>query len=198
MPYIYSEAEVTSRTGYPIVRPLLFEFEDDPATRYIDDQYLLGKSVLVAPIFDESGERWWSDDRYEGQQHLDVTVPLDQIPLYVRAGSILPMREPSERIEEGPPDRLTLRTRLADGSASGRYFDEHREELAEFGIERSGETITVDVDPVTPTCELRVDGVREAPADVILNGESLDRSEDGATVGEWELVDGAVRSVFEP
>ncbi|MFC7211883.1 alpha-xylosidase [Natronoarchaeum sp. GCM10025321] len=209
MPYIYSEAEVTSRTGYPIVRPLLFEFEDDPCTHEIDDQYLLGESVLVAPIFDESGERsvylpegewidWWSDDRYEGQQHLDVTVPLDRVPLYVRAGSVLPMRDATERIEEGPPERLTLRTYLADGAAAGRYFDEQREKLAEFGIKRSGETITVEADPVTPTCELHVDGVTEAPADVIVNGEPLDRSEDGATVGEWELADGALRSVFEP
>ncbi|WP_265110797.1 alpha-xylosidase [Halosolutus halophilus] len=208
LPYIYSEAEVTSRTGYPIVRPLLFEFEDDPRTHEIADQYLLGESLLVAPVFDETDSRsvylpegewieWWSGERYAGEQTLDVDVPLDRIPLYVRAGCVLPTREPAQTVQEGPPERLTLQATLADGGASGRYYDEARDELAEIEVGVDGTTLIVDVGQMTPVREFVVEGVDGRVEGVSVNGTPLSSVETAPSPGEWVDEGENVRFVVE-
>ena len=56
MPYIYSQAVYAHETGVPVMRPMVFEYPDDPACAYLDMQYMLGKSLLVAPIFNDKGE----------------------------------------------------------------------------------------------------------------------------------------------
>ncbi len=56
MPYIFKNAVVTSKSGYPMMRPLLLEFEDDPIVPYIDTEFMLGDNLLVAPIFNDEGK----------------------------------------------------------------------------------------------------------------------------------------------
>ena len=56
MPYLYTSAAFTSRTGVPMLRSMALEFEDDPACAYLDRQYMLGDSLLAAPIFNEKGQ----------------------------------------------------------------------------------------------------------------------------------------------
>ena len=56
MPYLYAQAVKTSLTGIPMMRPMLLEYPDDPTCSFVDTQYLLGDSLLVAPIFNRDGE----------------------------------------------------------------------------------------------------------------------------------------------
>ncbi|MFR1448512.1 MAG: hypothetical protein ACLSSU_00930 [Beduini sp.] len=56
MPYLYSEANFTSKTGIPIMRAMVLEFSKDYNTHTLDHQYMLGKNLLVAPIFKENGQ----------------------------------------------------------------------------------------------------------------------------------------------
>ena len=207
LPYIYTHAETTSRTGYPIVRPLLFEFEDDPRTEEISDQYLLGDSLLVAPVFDTSGRRsvylpegewvdWWTGERHEGAQTLDVSVPLERVPLYVRAGTVLPTREPIGCVPEGPPERLELRTYLRDETATGAYFDESCDRMGTFTLERTTDGLAVTADSLTPIYEFVVEDVPNAPEWVTVNGTRLDVVDvDDPKEGEWTHGDEAVRIV---
>lgn len=58
MPYLYSEANFTSKTGIPIMRAMVLEFSEDYNTHTLDHQYMLGKNLLVAPIFKENGQRY--------------------------------------------------------------------------------------------------------------------------------------------
>ncbi|MBS3787126.1 alpha-xylosidase [Candidatus Bipolaricaulota bacterium] len=109
LPYIYSEAHKAAELGLPLMRPLLLEYPDEPQAYYADLQYLLGRDILVAPVFNREDRRevylpnelwydYWEDKEYKGEQSLESEVPLDEIPLFIRAGSIIPLAEVQERI----------------------------------------------------------------------------------------------------
>ncbi|WP_445190973.1 glycoside hydrolase family 31 protein [Sphingomonas sp. Tas61C01] len=104
MPYLYSLGHDTYRTGAPFMRALFMDFPNDPKVATIGDQYMFGPAFLVAPVTDQgvttrkvylpAGADWydyWTDQRHAGGQTIDVAAPIDQIPLFVRAGSIVPM-----------------------------------------------------------------------------------------------------------
>ncbi len=104
MPYIYSLGYETHQTGAPYMRALFMDFPDDPKVANIGDEYMFGPAILVAPVTEQgqttksvylpAGTAWynyWTGERSEGGQTIQVSAPIDTIPLFVRAGSILPM-----------------------------------------------------------------------------------------------------------
>lgn len=104
LPYLYTSARTTHDTGAPFMRALWMDFPDDPLVANIGTEYMLGKALLVAPVTEQgqtskrvylpAGADWynyWTNARLQGGQWVDVAAPIDQIPLFVRAGSILPM-----------------------------------------------------------------------------------------------------------
>lgn len=102
LPYIYSLGHEAYKTGAPIVRPLLMEFPNDTAVANLSDEMLLGKGLLAAPILTAGGKRevylpegtWYdffTNEIIKGSNYFQVTKELDEIPLYVAAGTILPL-----------------------------------------------------------------------------------------------------------
>ena len=103
LPYLVDCAREATRSGWPIMRPMAFEFSDDPSCRAADLQYLLGPDLLVAPIVEPGGnvtfyvpEGGWTDhftgERLEGPRWVTWTgVPLDRIPLLVREDAPNPL-----------------------------------------------------------------------------------------------------------
>ncbi len=102
MPYIYAQAVNAHETGIPVMRPMVLEFEGDPAVTYLDMQYMLGDSILVAPVFreDEVAEYYlpkgiWthllSGERKEGGMWYREAYDYHSLPLYVRQGVMLPV-----------------------------------------------------------------------------------------------------------
>jgi alpha-D-xyloside xylohydrolase len=104
MPYIYSLAHTTHKTGAPFMRPLFMDFPDDPKVADIGNEYMFGPAFLVAPVTTQGqttktvylprGNTWynyWTGERFEGDQSIEVSAPIDTIPLFVRAGSIIPL-----------------------------------------------------------------------------------------------------------
>jgi len=104
MPYIYSLGWHAHETGAPFMRGLFMDFGDDPKVADIGDEYMFGPALLVAPVTDQgmtsrevylpAGTDWynfWTNERVHGGQRISVNAPIDQIPLFVRAGSILPL-----------------------------------------------------------------------------------------------------------
>ncbi len=120
LPYIYSLFWEASRRGIPILRPLLYHFPDDPVTYPLHDQVLLGSQVMAAPIYHPGREHrhvylpvgdwydWWTDEMLTGPVHLLAYAPLERIPLYVRAGAIIPSGPDLHYADEYPLDPLTL------------------------------------------------------------------------------------------
>jgi alpha-D-xyloside xylohydrolase len=206
LPYIYTYAEIAARTGLPVVRPLVLEYQDDPAVRQLDTQYLLGEQLLVVPVFGGSGTRsvylpagewvdYWTGDRYPGEQTVSRDVDLETIPLFVRAGSVIPRRDPSRTVQPGTPEELTLRATLADGEASGRFYDEDRDELVRIDVDGTGDCVEIGL-PVIASDRVTLE-IRDAgePNSVSVDGERLSRTDDPA-VGEWTLTDGRLVAVF--
>lgn len=127
LPYLYSEAVASVRGGLPLMRPLVLEFQDDPAVATIADQYLLGSALLVAPVFTPDGRRriylpagrWWdfrTGRRHDGPAWLNVRAPLDVLPLFVRSDTILPLG-PAVAHSGEPVRVLTFEVRI-DGRAA--------------------------------------------------------------------------------
>jgi alpha-glucosidase (family GH31 glycosyl hydrolase) len=109
MPYIYSLGYKTWLTGAPFLRALPLDFPNDPKVADLRDEYMFGPAFLVAPVTEQgatsrqvylpAGTSWynfWTNERFQGGQTITVPAPIDTLPLFVRAGSILPMGSPVE------------------------------------------------------------------------------------------------------
>lgn len=116
MPYLYSLGYQTYRTGAPFMRALFMDFPSDPKVATIGDQYMFGPAFLVAPVTEQgvtsrpvylpAGSDWydyWTEQRYTGGQTIDAAAPIDRIPLFVRAGSIVPMGAPVQNTSSRQP-----------------------------------------------------------------------------------------------
>jgi len=103
LPYLYSAVHECATTGMPIMRALWLEYPDDPKAVACGDEYLWGKNVLVAPVVEKGAETrqvylpaggwydFWTQERLEGGREIRRNVDLETMPLYVRAGAILPL-----------------------------------------------------------------------------------------------------------
>ena len=105
-PYIYDAAHEAARSGMPIIRPMVLAFPKDPAAAAHRYQYLFGPDLLVAPMYQPGTHRavylpkrpdggewldYWSGKEFAGGQTYEVEAPLEHLPLFVRAGAIIPM-----------------------------------------------------------------------------------------------------------
>lgn len=118
LPYIYSAFWRAREEGVPVVRPLYLDFPEDPATRHVDDQYMFGDFMMVAPVIEKGVRevhlppgRWvdfWSGEIYEGADDLEYEAPTDLLPIFVRAGAVIPMGPPMNYVGERPEDELTI------------------------------------------------------------------------------------------
>jgi alpha-glucosidase len=103
LPYLYSVFAQCHEYGWPIARPLFMAEPDNPAVRDLDDSYLVGDALLVAPVLQAGAVRrsvylpagewydFWTNERLDGGQTIEVPAPLERLPLFVRAGAVLPM-----------------------------------------------------------------------------------------------------------
>ena len=136
MPYIYSLAWKTTHDGYSIMRPLVSDFRDDVRAQNIGDQFLFGSSILVNPVTEPGATQrhiylpdatwtdFWTGVSMRGAKSLDVDAPLAREPLFVRAGSIVPLGPDLQYAAEKPADPIELRIYPgADGSFT-LYEDE--------------------------------------------------------------------------
>jgi alpha-glucosidase/alpha-D-xyloside xylohydrolase len=112
LPYLYSTVHECTKTGMPIMRPLWLHFPDDPKALDCGDEYLWGKSMLVAPVVEKGATSrrvylppatwydFWTSERVEGGREINRAVDLETLPLYVRAGSILPLGPVKQYVDE--------------------------------------------------------------------------------------------------
>ncbi|MCI9338733.1 MAG: glycoside hydrolase [Lachnospiraceae bacterium] len=110
LPYLYSAFVKYQREGIPPVRALVFDYQEDLAVRNVDDEYIFGDDLLVAPMTLEDGKerrvylprgKWhdfWGDAVYEGGREHVIFADYDKIPVFVRENCILPLAEPVEAV----------------------------------------------------------------------------------------------------
>ena len=144
MPYIYSLGYMSHQTGAPFMRGLFMDFGSDPKVAKLGDEYMFGPALLVAPVTEQGrtsreiylpvGTDWynfWTNQRVHGGQTITVNAPIDTIPVFVRAGSILPMGTPIESTNE---DQKIARLRVYPGADGD--FDLYRDDGSTYKYEQ--------------------------------------------------------------
>lgn len=158
MPYLYQQAVYASETGIPMLRPMFMEYPKDRTCLTLDLQYMMGDSLLVAPVFKENGEadyyvpegKWYNlltDEVKEGGRWYTDTFDYHTMPLLVAPGKILALgsccTKPDYEFAEGVTLALSY---LADGERTEAVVPNLKGEPAmHVKAERSGQKITVNV-----------------------------------------------------
>jgi alpha-D-xyloside xylohydrolase len=133
MPYIYSMAADTTRTGTPLIRPLVFDFPQDGKALDQGHSYMFGRALHVSPVVEPGVSQWpvylpedpggwydfWTGQRRQGGQDHLVAAPVDRIPVHVRAGAILPLGPVTQSTAESIRNRIALHVYAgADGETT--------------------------------------------------------------------------------
>jgi alpha-D-xyloside xylohydrolase len=146
LPYIYSVAWKVTSEGYTMMRPLVMDFRTDVRAQNVGDQFLFGPALLVNPVTEPAATarplylpnaKWydfWTGEAVDGGRAVSPPTSLERIPLYVRAGSIVPLGPDLEYSTEKPADPIELRVyRGADGAFT-LYEDENDNYAYEKGV----------------------------------------------------------------
>ena len=152
MPYIYSLAWKVTSEDYTIQRPLVMDWRTDPKTWNVADQFMFGPALLVNPVLKASATKrslylpastwydFWTGESMNGGHDIDADAPLEHEPLFVRAGSILPMGPEIEYASQDPAGPIELRIyRGANGS-----FDLYEDSGDGYAYEK-GEHSTIPI-----------------------------------------------------
>lgn len=164
LPYLYTLFWEASTTGAPILRPLVYHYANDPKTYLLFDQVLLGEGLMAAPVVRPGVDHravylpegdwydWWDGTCHHGNTHVLASAPLDRMPLYVKAGSIIPLQPVMQYVDQHPVDVLRLRVFPGNGEWTlyeddGRSFDYQQGQWATttYRVHHDGQQITVDV-----------------------------------------------------
>jgi alpha-D-xyloside xylohydrolase len=135
LPYIYPLARMTYETGAPFMRALWMDFPDDPAVANLGDQYMFGPAFLVAPVTEQGQTSrrvylpagtdwydWWTNEKHGGGQWITAPAPIDKIPLFVRAGSIVPL---GQQVQSTATRQLLSEIRVFPGrDGTARLYDD--------------------------------------------------------------------------
>ncbi len=194
-PYLYTLFHGAATTGAPVLRPLLWAFSADPRAAAIEDEVLLGDALLAAPVC-QPGQRqrdvylpagrwydWWTGEAYEGPADVEVAAPLDRLPLFGRAGTVVPTATVNDdaTIDDSV---ITLRVFPGDGEGSiydddGETFD-HRDgafALRRYRVASDGASVTVSLlateGDFTPTRRIALVTPDGRTAEVLDTGEAV-------------------------
>ena len=137
LPYIYSLAWKTTSEAYTPMRPLVMDFRNDSRAQDIGDQFMYGPAFLVNPVTEPSSTTrlvylpnttwydFWSGSTIEGGRMINANTPLDRLPVYVRAGSIVPLGPDEEWSTQKPADPIELRVYPGASGDFAIYEDEN-------------------------------------------------------------------------
>jgi len=220
LPYIYTTMARASVDGIPPMRPMMLEFPDDESLAENDDEFMFGPDLLVAPVLAEgknsrtvrlpAGEwyDYWSAKKYTGKTSVTVDAPVGRIPVFVRAGAIIPTQQVMQSSGEAPVDPLTLQA--FPPSEGQQYTSEYYEDdgislqyeqgnyfKRTYTLSAAASSISLlmgAVDgaykPHPRRVQAQIRGVTLPPTSVMVGGQRLERSdqpEAGARTPQWNF-----------
>ncbi|MCA1614707.1 MAG: DUF4968 domain-containing protein [Acidobacteria bacterium] len=186
LPYLYTLFREHTETGAPVMRPLWFEYPEDQRTYTIEDQYLVGRDLLVAPVVREGATKrgvyfpkgedwvdWWTGRRYRGGQDAEVEAPLDRLPLFARAGAAVPTQPVVQHTGEMAGLPLTLVVPMEGSSAytspvyrdGGDGYDYLKGDRTRVEVRTAGFIVTFSA-PFESQTWVEYLGVEERPQEV--------------------------------
>jgi alpha-D-xyloside xylohydrolase len=201
IPYLESHGMAATVTGVPLMRPMVLEFPDEPAAWAFDLQYCLGRELLVSPVVREGGEvttylprgrwaDWWSGAIHSGPTTLRRTVPLEELPLYLRDGALVVLGPERLHVGERSVDPLTVE---AFAGTEAAFAVRGEAGPLDLRVRRDGARTTFAASAAPLTFELRLRDV-PLPGAVTADGRPLARLDARALTGAAEgwALDGAV------
>ena len=196
MPYIYTTFWQHSTTGAPMLRSLHLEVHDDPESFFREEEFFLGDHLLVCPISEAEavGRRmylpngiwynYWTDEEMVGMLEIKVKAPLDQIPLFVRSGGIIPMQPKMQYVDEFEFETLTLKAYKPVGSTTSQLYEDKGDGYEYLQGDQSAKTFVSEIDTekwkitqkIQGTYEvcyknylLELHGLEKAPASIVVD-----------------------------
>ncbi|WMT41904.1 glycoside hydrolase family 31 protein [Paenibacillus sp. D2_2] len=183
IPYFYSymadsvigtgmESEASSGSGLPLMRAMMLEYPNDNATYNMDSQFMNGQSFLIAPVTEDSTKKevyfpagdWYdySDGKtlYEGNQTISYSAPLDKLPVFVKAGAIIPMTPAMQYIGEKKIDVMTMDIypQRENGTSSFVLYEDDGESLGyeqgKYSTTKFENTVSLGTDGTTNTFKI--------------------------------------------
>lgn len=137
LPFLYTTLEEAHRTGVPLFRPLMLNYQDDPNTHNLDDEFMIGDDLLVAPVVKPDVTQrlvylprgvwydYWTNKKYSGGTMIHVDAPLETVPIFVRGGAIIPLGPQISYVGEKPFDPINFSIYPDDaGSASTTLYED--------------------------------------------------------------------------
>lgn len=214
MPYLYTAFAQNAYKGYPIIRPVFMAEPKNTQLRNIDDCYLLGEKVLVAPILKPASIRrtvylpegdWYNfntNQRYAGKQIINVEAPLDTLPIFIKSGTVLPMWPVMQYAEEQAVDTLTLRvytdsgeTWLYEDAGEGLDYQNGASRWLTFRCQETSDSLVIersvegDFMASYQQIELQLIGSRKQINKIVV---------DGAEISNWSDENGIISVTISP
>jgi alpha-glucosidase len=137
LPFLYTTLEESHRTGNPVFRPLMLNYQDDPNTYNIDDQFMIGRDLLVAPVVKPDVTSrlvylprgvwysYWTGKQYAGGTMYTIEAPLETVPMFVRGGAIIPHGPEMKFTGEKPLSPVSFAIYPdSDGQASTTLYED--------------------------------------------------------------------------
>lgn len=142
MPYIYSVFWEHHRYGFPILRPLAMLEQEHVSNHYRQDEFTFGDKILVCPVLEQGATsrlvylpkgQWynfWTHELLNGEKEYTVQAPLEDMPLFIRAGSVIPEYPVMQYVGEKPIDEVWLNIYYADYEVNSFLFEDHGDTFA--------------------------------------------------------------------
>ena len=135
LPYIYAAYAKYHFNGTPVFRPLVMDYPNDKRTWKMDDEYMMGESILCAPFIDSSSVRnvylpagnWYdfnNNKKYKGDSTYKITMGLDEIPMFIKENTILPIAKPLQFISESSVFDITCKI-YGQSSTAIKLFEDN-------------------------------------------------------------------------
>jgi alpha-glucosidase len=138
LPYIYTTFYQYHKEYTPMMRPLAFVDQDDKETVFRDHEFLCGDNILVCPVLEESartkrvylpGSEWYhmfTNKKYVGKKEYDINSPLDEMPIFIKAGAIIPKYPIQQYVGEKVIDTITLDVYFKEGEETSYFYDDDK------------------------------------------------------------------------
>ncbi|HKJ32158.1 MAG TPA: TIM-barrel domain-containing protein, partial [Balneolales bacterium] len=213
LPVFYTSFYEHTQTGAPIVRPLVWDYQDDPHTYNINDQFMLGDHLMAAPVIKKDMNsrkvylpqgtwyEFFNNNKYEGGKTIDVNAPIDAVdtynkiyshpfaglPLFVQAGSVIPMQKVQQYVGQDKITNMNLRVYNGGSRKSKLYEDDgisqdyHKGDyrLTHFQTVSDSKNLNIDVtmngsySGAVKTFTWKIYGLTTQPQSVEVNGKKV-------------------------
>lgn len=214
LPYIYDNMWNSSKNGAPLIRPLVFNYQNDKNTYEINDEFLCGDNILVAPVVEQGakarivylpeGDTWidyWTKEEYKGGQYIIKETPLDICPILIKGGAVIATAQEQNYIGEKQIDRLTLEVYLGSNNSESiynHYIDDgesFKYETGEFNIYKveviNGEKVEINFTPENHKYDDKYENIEFVihnlnDKTLIINGEVVEVVDEKAIISNSE------------